>query len=121
MGSEVGSLLFVISMHDGPNYPPRSVLTRSSRTTPLSYTTADSSAEAKGEIVEESLSSLKGLTLTSERDSLVRGRHVSRSSPPFIAAYDIPRGIAFAFQTLLSYFLMLAVMWVPSLLCVDIC
>ena len=50
----------------------------------------------------------------SERTSLFDGARVSRSSPPFIASHDIPRGIAFAIQALLGYALMLAVMWVIS-------
>lgn len=49
-----------------------------------------------------------------EQTSLMRGGRVSRISPPFIASYDIPRGIIFAFQALLAYILMLAVMWVSS-------
>ncbi|THH02508.1 hypothetical protein EW026_g394 [Hermanssonia centrifuga] len=41
---------------------------------------------------------------------LPHGGRVSRSSPPFIASHDVPRGLAFAFQALLAYILMLAVM-----------
>lgn len=59
--------------------------------------------------------SLKGQA--SERDTLIRGGRVSRLSPPFIASHDVPRGIAFAFQALLGYALMLAVMWVYSVRC----
>ncbi|GJE85939.1 copper transporter family protein [Phanerochaete sordida] len=47
---------------------------------------------------------------STEQTSLVNGARVSRSSPPFIASHDIPRGIAFACQALLGYTLMLAVM-----------
>ena len=36
-----------------------------------------------------------------------------RTLPPFIASHDIPRGALFAFQSLLFYILMLAVMCVP--------
>ena len=68
----------------------------------------DRDDEVKGEIVEEPVNSLKGSV--SEQDSLKQRGRVSRSSPPFIPAYDIPRGIAFAFQALLGYALMLAVM-----------
>lgn len=35
-----------------------------------------------------------------------------RILPPFIASHDLPRGAIFAFQSLLAYALMLAVMWV---------
>lgn len=44
-----------------------------------------------------------------QADSIRSGR-VSRSSPPFILSHDLPRGVAFAFQALLAYILMLAVM-----------
>lgn len=50
---------------------------------------------------------------STEETSLVNGARVSRSSPPFIASHDVPRGIAFACQALLGYTLMLAVMCVP--------
>lgn len=36
-----------------------------------------------------------------------------RASPPFIASHDLTRGAIFAFQALLTYLLMLAVMCVP--------
>lgn len=48
--------------------------------------------------------------LPTERSSLVSPARASRSSPPFIASHDIPRGIAFACQALIGYTLMLAVM-----------
>ena len=40
----------------------------------------------------------------------VRGLRVSRSAPPFVLSHDVSRGIAFAFQALLAYILMLSVM-----------
>lgn len=39
----------------------------------------------------------------------------SRTIPPFIAAYDVPRGILYAVQMLVSYLLMLAIMSVFKL------
>ena len=42
----------------------------------------------------------------------IRDLRVSRTSPPFVLSHDVPRGVAFAFQALLAYILMLAVMWV---------
>ncbi|KAI0085631.1 Ctr copper transporter [Irpex rosettiformis] len=46
---------------------------------------------------------------SAERRSFLRRGH-ARSLPPFIASNDIPRGLLFAFQALLAYILMLAVM-----------
>ena len=46
-----------------------------------------------------------------ERRALLR-KVQARSAPPFIASHDIPRGLLFAFQALLAYILMLAVMCV---------
>lgn len=48
-----------------------------------------------------------------ENTSLLRSGRVSRVSPPFIASHDLPRGAIFAFQALIAYLLMLAVMCVP--------
>ena len=57
---------------------------------------------------------------SSEQRSLVNGSRASRSSLPFIPTHDIPRGIAYAFQALLGYTLMLAVMWVVHMLRVQL-
>lgn len=49
-----------------------------------------------------------------EKDSLIHGIRTARSrtSLPFIASHDIPRGMLFVVQALVGYMLMLAVMWV---------
>ena len=45
---------------------------------------------------------------------LTRQARTTRTIPPFIASHDIPRGALYAFQALLMYALMLAVMCVAT-------
>lgn len=63
------------------------------------------------ETVESDVNSLQETPL--EHTSLLRSGRVSRISPPFVASHDLPRGAMFAFQALLAYLLMLAVMCEP--------
>ncbi|OJT12575.1 hypothetical protein TRAPUB_10816 [Trametes pubescens] len=64
------------------------------------------SAEAKG---SGSVEELKISELPSQ-DSTTRQRRARRTLPPFILSHDVPRGALYAFQALLTYALMLAVM-----------
>jgi len=66
------------------------------------------SSTKESEPVDIDVQSLQGTP--SEQHSLLRSGRVSRLSPPFIASHDLPRGAIFAFQALLAYLLMLAVM-----------
>lgn len=45
----------------------------------------------------------------------------ARTIPPFILTHDVPRGMIYAFQALLGYALMLAVMWVAFLHRPNLC
>lgn len=75
--------------------------------------TEKSAASAKeSEATDADVDSLQASS--AERRSLLR-RSQTRSAPPFIASHDIPRGLLFAFQALLAYILMLAVMCVKRL------
>ncbi|KAI0639192.1 Ctr copper transporter [Trametes polyzona] len=56
-----------------------------------------------------SVEELKVNELASQSSS-VPARRSPRTLPPFIPSHDIPRGMLYAFQALLSYALMLAVM-----------
>ncbi|KAI0374383.1 hypothetical protein BV20DRAFT_961534 [Pilatotrama ljubarskyi] len=51
--------------------------------------------------------------LPSQSNVPVRSRvRVARTVPPFVPSHDLPRGVLYAFHTLLTYALMLAVMCV---------
>ena len=58
------------------------------------------------EIAEIDVNSLTSKPVAAQ-DAVVRSPRVL---PPFIASHDIPRGVAYALQALLTYLLMLAVM-----------
>ncbi|KAI0824132.1 Ctr copper transporter [Trametes gibbosa] len=76
------------------------------RTTQPSCPSPDTPVDIKasGSVEEVKVGDLKPL------ESPARQRRSSRTIPPFIPAHDIPRGVLYAFQALLTYALMLVVM-----------
>lgn len=61
-------------------------------------------SKVSGSVEEVKVSELKS------QGSSAPLRRAPRTIPPFIPAHDIPRGALYAFQALLTYALMLAVM-----------
>ena len=98
------------SKHDIPS--PNSIKTLTTTPAPTQSNACPVPVSAKEkETLESDVNSLQETPL--EHTSLLRSGRVSRTSPPFVASHDLPRGVMFAFQALLAYLLMLAVMCAP--------
>ncbi|KAI0724342.1 Ctr copper transporter family-domain-containing protein [Cerioporus squamosus] len=69
----------------------------------------DSSSPLKTPSVSDGVEEVTASPAPSQRPTL-RARRSPRTVPPFIPSHDVPRGVLFAFQALLYYILMLAVM-----------
>ena len=76
---------------------------------PPSSTPTVAESEGKAAIAIEMAKDDVAVALSQPRPPFSRAQ---RRMPPFIASHDLPRGALYAFQALLSYVLMLSVMWV---------